>query len=434
MANNNNSMYINGMPAYQGTGMPDMPGSKPRGKHSFWKGFLAGMLAMAVLFGGLYLAGRFSGVVVSVDSADDSSGSAINSATIQKLQMLEEQIDQNYYQADSLTKEQKADGLYKGLFESLNDPYSVYYTAEEVEDLTESLTGTFSGIGAYISLDQTSGYPKISGVIAGAPAEAAGLLANDIIYEVDGENVSGQSLDEVVSKVRGEKGTDVTLTIVRTGETDYLKITITRDDVDAETVTSKVLEDGIGYLQITEFDTVTTDQFTEQLQNLYDQDIKALILDLRDNPGGDVDVVTAVADHIIPEGLIFYMEDRDGNQTSYSTDDEFEIQIPLAVLVNGNSASASEILTGAIQDSGCGTVIGTQTYGKGVVQTVYQLLDGTAVKLTVADYYTRGGNNINKVGITPDIEVELDAEAYLEDGSDNQLQTAIETLQKQLAQ
>lgn len=390
--------------------------------------------------GGSTIKGFILGVVVTVAVGAagcaylmfSASDSAINTASMQKLQMLERQINAKYYQADSLTTEQLEDGMYKGLLESLDDPYSTYYTAEEVEDLAQSLEGTYSGIGAYISTDQDTNYAKISGVIADSPAEAAGLLANDIIYKVDGEDTFGLSLDEVVSRVRGEKGTDVTLTIARSGETDYLEFTITRDDVDSPTVSSQVLDDDIGYLQITEFDGVTTNQFKKELQSLYDENVKGLIIDLRNNPGGDVDVVTAIANEIIPEGLVFYMEDRDGKRTEYTADGKNAITIPLVVLVNGNSASASEILTGAVQDSGCGTVVGTQTYGKGVVQSVYSLLDGTAVKLTIANYYTRGGNNINKVGITPDVEVELDAEQYLKDGTDTQLQTAISTLLDQL--
>lgn len=409
----NTEAYLNGEPMEQA--------AEQRSKGSTVKGFILGVVVTVAV--------GAAGCAYLMFSADDS---AINTASMQKLQMLERQINAKYYQADSLTTEQLEDGMYKGLLESLDDPYSTYYTAEEVEDLAQSLEGTYSGIGAYISTDQDTNYAKISGVIADSPAEAAGLLANDIIYKVDGEDTFGLSLDEVVSRVRGEKGTDVTLTIARSGETDYLEFTITRDDVDSPTVSSQVLDDDIGYLQITEFDGVTTNQFKKELQSLYDENVKGLIIDLRNNPGGDVDVVTAIANEIIPEGLVFYMEDRDGKRTEYTADGKNAITIPLVVLVNGNSASASEILTGAVQDSGCGTVVGTQTYGKGVVQSVYSLLDGTAVKLTIANYYTRGGNNINKVGITPDVEVELDAEQYLKDGTDTQLQTAISTLLDQL--
>ena len=177
---------------------------------------------------------------------------------------------------------------------------------------------------------------------------------------------------------------------------------------------------------------MATDQFKDALSDLYDQGIQALILDLRGNPGGEVDVVTSIANEIIPKGLVFYMEARDGDKTEYTADGKDEMQIPLVVLVNGNSASASEILSGAIQDSGKGIILGEQTYGKGVVQTVYNLTDGSAVKLTVAHYFTRNGNDINKVGITPDVKVDFDSSAYYQDGTDNQYQKAVELLQEEL--
>lgn len=278
-----------------------------------------------------------------------------------------------------------------------------------------------------------SGYPKISGIIPDTPAEKAGLQTDDIIYEVNGESMADVDLDVAVSKIRGEEGTSVHLTIVRSGESDYLEMDITRASIDAQTVSEEMADEdaGIGYIRISEFDDVTADQFTPALEALQEQGMKGLILDLRDNPGGTVTAVTAIAQYLVPEGLVFYMEYPDGEREEYQAEGENTINIPIAVLVNGNSASASEILSSSIQDSGAGTIIGTQTYGKGVVQTVYSLNDGTAVKLTVAHYYTRNGNDINKVGVTPDIEVEFDADGYREDGTDNQLQKAIEVLKEQ---
>lgn len=397
-------------------------GAAPRKKgHPALKGFILGVLVTLIAGAAAF------GIYLLIDN-----DSAVNNASISKLEMLEQQIRSKYYKADEVTEEQLEDGLYKGLISALNDPYSTYYTESEVESLNESLTGTFSGIGAYISLDTTTNYPKIAGIISNSPADASDLQVDDIIYKVDGTDVGGEDLDEVVARVRGDAGTDVTLTVARTGQTDYIDITITRADVDSETVSSQVLDGDVGYLQVTKFESVTTDQFKNELQELYDQNIKALILDLRDNPGGDVDVVTEIAGQIIPKGLVFYMEDRDGNRTEYKSDGKHEIEIPLAVLVNGNSASSSEILTGAIQDSGCGTIYGTQTYGKGVVQTVYSLADGTALKLTIANYYTRDGHDINGVGITPDVEVALDIEMYQETGVDSQLSKVYQDLLDEL--
>ena len=360
------------------------------------------------------------------------SDSILSSQTIQKVNALTDMIDGVYYQADSVTDEQLQDGLYKGLVDALDDPYSVYYTAEEIQELTESISGSFSGIGAYVSLDETTGYPKIAGVITGSPAEAAGLLSDDLIVEVEGESMQGLDLDVAVSHIRGEEGTSVCLTIYRGGE--YLEFEITRAVVDSVTVAGEMLdeENGIGYIQISEFDDVTPEQFVPILTELMGEGMRGLILDLRDNPGGTVTAVTSIAQYLIPEGLVFYMESPDGTREDYTATGENTIGIPIVVLVNGNSASASEILSSSIQESGAGVVIGTQTYGKGVVQTIYTLTDGTGVKLTTASYYTRNGNDINGVGVTPDVEALLDTEAYLEDGTDSQLQAALDELLRDL--
>lgn len=361
-----------------------------------------------------------------------AENSAINEVSLSKLEQLEKSIDQYYYEPEEITKEQKEDGIYKGLLASLGDPYSVYYTADEVKELNESLSGQYYGIGAYLSADPVSKYPKITGVIKGTPAEAAGLADRDIIYKVDDEDVGGLSLDEVVGRVRGEEGTSVHLTIVRENEPDYLEFDVKRAKVDSPTVNGRMLDKdkGIAYLSIAEFDDVTTQQFEEKLKELQKDGMKGLVLDLRGNPGGNVDTVTAIAGYFLPKGLVFYMEDRDGKRTEYETDGTKQLDIPLAVLVNGSSASASEILSGGIQDAGTGTIIGEQTFGKGVVQTVFSLTDGTAVKLTIADYYTRNGHNINKKGVTPDIDLPLDTENYRKDGSDNQLEKAQEVVEK----
>ncbi len=403
---------------------------KKRERRKFALGVLTGVLVTALVFGVLVPALTGSGIAI-LSSAKDS---AVNRASVQKLRQLEQLISDDYYEPETVTTEAKENGLYKGLLESLGDPYSEYYNEEEMKDLTTNLQGVFGGIGAWISTDKTTGYPKIAGVIDDTPAQKAGLRENDIIYKVDGEDCGDLSTDEVVSKVRGEVGTDVTLTIARSGEADYLEITITRDTINEQMVSSKVTDEDarIGYLSLAEFTEVATDQFKDALNDLYDQGIQALILDLRGNPGGEVDVVTSIANEIIPEGLVFYMEDRNGKKTEYTADGKDEMTIPLVVLVNGNSASASEILSGAIQDSGKGIILGEQTYGKGVVQTVYNLTDGSAVKLTVAHYFTRSGNDINKVGITPDVKVDFDSDAYYKDGTDNQYDEAVKLLQEEL--
>lgn len=393
------------------------------GKRWFFLGLFSGILACLILATALLRSGS-----ITLLSSGETKDSAVNAESIAKLENLEQAISKHYYQADEVTQEQKEDGLYKGLLESLDDPYSVYYTKEEVAKLNDMLSGTYGGIGAYISLDETYNIAKIAGVIKDSPAEKAGLKADDLIYKVDGKLTDGMSLDDVVSLVKGEEGTTVNLTIARKGEDDYLEIKVKREIIDAPTVDTKVLDNDIGYIEVAGFESVTADQFREGLSDLQSKNIRGLIIDLRNNPGGDVDVCVDMARQILPKGLVFYMVDSSGKKTEYKCDGKNKLKIPLAVLVNGNSASASEIFSGAVQDSKIGTLVGTQTFGKGIVQTVYSLTDGTAVKITTANYYTRGGHNINKVGITPDIEVKLDADAYQKDGTDTQLEKALEVV------
>ena len=254
-------------------------------------------------------------------------------------------------------------------------------------------------------------------------------MEGDLIYKVDGEDMSGLELDEVVSHIRGDEGSEVTLTLVRDGE--EIEVVLTRGKVDTPTVESEMRDDGIGYLQITEFDDVTVGQFAENFEQLKEQGMKGLIIDLRGNPGGSVTSVCAVAEHLLPEGLIFYMEDKDGNRTEYTCEGA-DFDLPLVVLVNEYSASAAEILSGAIKDSGIGKLVGKKTFGKGIVQDVISLQDGSAIKLTIANYYTRGGNDIHLKGIEPDVEVELDADAYLEDKTDTQLDKAVEMILEEM--
>ncbi len=237
--------------------------------------------------------------------------------------------------------------------------------------------------------------------------------------------------DEIVSRVKGPENTSVHLTMIREGAADYIEADITRKIINAPTVNSEMIDERIGYLQISEFYNVTPGQFDQALAELRDQGAKGLIIDLRGNPGGTVTAVTEIAGRMLPEGLVFYMEEKDGKRTEYTCRGA-DFDMPLVVLVDGYSASASEILSGAIQDAGIGTIVGTQTFGKGIVQNIYPLDDGTAIKLTVAKYFTRNGQDIHKVGITPDVVVEFDSEAYQKDETDNQKDKAVEILTKEL--
>ncbi|WP_022775439.1 S41 family peptidase [Butyrivibrio sp. AE2015] len=356
-----------------------------------------------------------------------SGNSVLNDETLTKINKIESVIDSNFYKTD-VSSEAKANGLYKGLMDSLDDPYSVYYTEEELTELMNDTAGIYYGIGAYVSMDQTTSLPRISGVIEGTPAEEAKLQTDDIIYEVDKQSTQGLELSEVVSLIKGEEGTTVHLTILRGSDLDEIEVDVMRAQVSVPTVTTKVMDDGVGYLQITEFDEVTPDQFTEGMAELRANDIKGLIIDLRSNPGGSLTAVCDIARQLLPKGTIVYTVDRDGNREDYTCDGTHEIDIPVVVLVNKYSASASEILSGAIKDYGIGTLVGTTTYGKGIVQRIFDLKDGTAIKLTVSNYYTPNGNDIHGVGIDPDVEIEFDADAYAEDKTDNQLDKAVEVL------
>lgn len=353
----------------------------------------------------------------------------VNTEMVEKLQLLEDTIDSRFY-LDKVADEDVRIALYRAMLEALNDPYSQYYTAEELEDLMSDTEGIFYGIGAYVSLDQDTGLPKISDVIKNSPAQEAKLRPNDLVLEADGQSLRGMSLEEAVKLIRGPEGTTVTLTLIREGEPDYLEITIERRKVETPTVEYSMLEDGMAYISVTEFDEITVDQFEQALESAKTECAKGLILDLRGNPGGMLSSVVKMCKMILPEGMIVYTEDNAGKRVEYKCDGKNEIDIPLVVLVDMNSASAAEIMTGAIKDHGIGTIVGTTTYGKGIVQQIIPFRDGSAVKLTISAYYTPNGNNIHGIGIEPDVVCEFDSEAYYgsDDHPDNQLEKAKEIL------
>lgn len=406
-----------------------------QGGGSFLLGLLLGVI-LSVLIGGISAAGvKIYDLVKENDAREVNSGSkgaesVLNEDTKKKLATIEEVIGEYYYKDEDIDTDLMIEGMYSGMVDALGDPYSVYYTAEEWNLLMQDTEGIYYGIGAYISVDPATGLGKINGVIPDTPAQEAGLRENDLIYLIDGESAQGLDLSEIVSRVKGEEGTTVRLTIYREGETDYLEIDVERRKIESPTVNYEMYDNGIGYIQITEFDDVTTDQFTEALAVIKGSKAKGLILDLRGNPGGSLPVVVDIARMILPKGLIVYTEDKYGERDEYTCDGQHELNLPLVVLVNGNSASASEILAGAIQDYHKGTLIGTTTFGKGIVQRVMPLSDGTALKLTISAYYTPNGNNIHGVGIEPDIVCEFDGEAYYEREIDNQLQRAIQEIEK----
>lgn len=432
-----NSPYYQ-QPAQAPSQYPQPPAGGQNNKGGvFLLGLLVGVIITALVGSCAYVGTRLyhlaDGHLAKTASADGSSGAdLVNDDTLEKLEALEEVIDKYYYKDEDIDVEEMTEGMYSGLVDSLGDPYSVYYTAEEWQDLMADTEGIYYGIGAYLQLDTATGLARINGVIADTPAEEAGLRENDIIYQVDGEMIQGLELSEIVSRVKGEEGTTVHLTVVREGETDYLEFDVERHRIESPTVNYEMYDNGVGYIQITEFDEVTTDQFTEALAVIKGSGAKGLILDLRSNPGGSLPVVVDIARSILPKGLIVYTEDKYGKREEYTCDGKNELDIPMVVLINGNSASASEILAGAIKDYNKGTLIGTTTFGKGIVQRVLPLTDGTALKLTISSYYTPKGNNIHGIGIDPDIECEFDSEAYYERDVDNQLECAKQEIGKMI--
>lgn len=428
-------------PYYQQSSPPQYNGSSSGGQNNkggiFILGLLVGVIIMTLVGTCAYVATRVyqyaNDKAVKTASTDGvPAESVINDDTVEKLEALEEVIEEYYYRDEDIDIDAMIEGMYAGLVDSLGDPYSVYYTAEEWREMMADTEGIYYGIGAYVSLDTTTGFAKISGIIANTPAEEAGLRENDVIYLVEGETTQGLELTEVVSKIKGEEGTSVHLTIYREGEPDYLEVDVTRRKIESPTVNYEMYDNGIGYIQITEFDEVTTDQFAEALAVIKGSHAKGLILDLRSNPGGSLPVVVDIARSILPKGLIVYTEDKYGKRDEYTCDGKNELEIPLVVLINGNSASASEILAGAIKDYDKGILIGTTTFGKGIVQRVLPLTDGTALKLTISSYYTPSGNNIHGIGIDPDIECEFDSDAYYDDGVDNQLERAVQEIEKMI--
>ncbi len=414
---------------------------KRKDNGAFWGGLVLGMMGTLIITGLLVLAFWNAGKAAMQKNGGGSDGSVGISSSEKKTKdqgfVTEEMITKINYIAnlihegfflDEVSDEDLENGIYEGLMNALDDPYSEYYTKAEFEEIMQSSSGIYYGIGAYVSIDNETNLPKISGVFKNSPAEEAGLRTDDLIYMVNGEQTYGKSLSDVVAKIRGEENTTVNITIVR--DSEQLEKTVMRRRVENPTVNTEMYENGMGYLQITEFDDVTTTQFLEGMESLYQSGMQGLILDLRANPGGNLSTVVQIAQNLLPEGLVVYTEDKNGNRKDYKCKGDKEIQIPMVVLVDSNSASAAEILSGAIQDYKKGTLIGKTTYGKGIVQSIIPSSDGTAVKITVSGYFTPNGRNIHKIGIEPDIDCDFDGSLYynVENPVDTQLEKAKEVL------
>lgn len=315
-----------------------------------------------------------------------------------KLVVLENIIETDYYQ--EVDEDNLVLGAAKGLMSSLQDPYSEYYTKEEFKLLKEQTLGSFVGIGIYMTNNDNDNI-VIESVIKNHPAEKSGLKAGDIILKVDGEKVTASKSTLAASKIKGKAGTYVTLTIQR--DKKEFDVKVKREEIVIESVKSEVKEDNIGYITITSFDKNTYKEFKTAVTSLQKKNVDSLIIDLRNNPGGLLDVCVDIADYLLGEGTIVYTKNNQGEKEYYKSDKN-KIDLPIVVLINENSASASEILTAAIVDNKAGIAIGTTSYGKGLVQSFSEFKDGTGYKLTTAQYYTPNGNYINKQGIKPNIE------------------------------
>lgn len=360
-------------------------------------------------------------VYIQSDAVTDSDG--IGSEVEGKLNAIDSVLESFYF--GDVDDETAKDNIYKAYLSSYGDKYTMYYTADEYKALKESTNGKFYGIGAVCQLSGEGGVLLVDVYDNGAGYQA-GLRSGDRVVNVDGRDITDMELSSAVALIKGDKGTSVTLEVIR--GTERLTFSAVRDAVEAKTVSYTLLDNNIGYLSISQFEEVTTKQFKAAVEDLQSQGMKGFVIDIRNNPGGLLDTVVGMLKYMLPDGLIVYTEDKQGNRKEYKGQDNDEFNLPLAVIVNGNSASASEIFAGAIQDYGKGTIIGTQTYGKGIVQTVKPLTDGSAIKFTIAKYFTPKGQDIHGKGVTPDMVVEYDTDADV----DTQLDAAIKNVEAQI--
>jgi len=333
-----------------------------------------------------------------------------------------------------LEKTEMLENMYRGFLEGVGDPYTQYFDRLALEAFRERTEGDFVGIGVNALMDTESGKVTIITPFRGSPAARAGLLPGDQIIGVDGADMAGRATEEVFNLIKGEEDTEVTLTIYRPDEDKHFDVSIVRARVAIPTVFHELLPGRIGYIRIEGFNLNTKPQFQAAMEELTTYGMTALILDVRNNPGGVLDIVTYIANYFVPEGVITYVVDANGNRRDYNADENY-LGLPLAVLINGRSASASELLAGAIKDTGAGVLVGEQTFGKGIVQHLYTLSDGSAVKTTVAEYFPPSGRSIHMVGVAPDIVVEMEEAlsrmiGHLELIDDVQLMAAIRAIQE----
>ena len=395
---------------------------KKKKKHPFGKGFVFGMLIMLLLCSVAFFF-LCLGRVIYISGGRGLADAEVTAKANTIAAYLREYSIYEYDEAAL------REGMLDGLMSATGDKYAVYYNAEELTAVFTDYDGNFYGIGALIK-QNLDGEVYISGVYEDSPAEKSGLQAGDVIIAVDGEDVKGLDRYEVAEKMRGEKGTEVTITVYRESTGETLDCRAVRDKLKKIDVEYRMLTDDIGYIQIKDFDDVAIDQFTDALATLKVLGMKDMVIDLRGNTGGLLRAATGIIRQIMCKGVIFSTEDASGERTDFECDGDREFKGRIVILTDGYTASASEIMTGALRDNGMAISIGTNTYGKGLVQDFFFLSDGSGIKFTTDQYFTPNGTAINGVGIAPDIEVEFDYDAYMADGTDNQLDAAIKYLEK----
>lgn len=387
-------------------------------KRHFWKGALVGALTTLVI------------IIAAIFLLKSFGARGMEEQTEEKLNRLKSLVDQVYLYEEDVEEQEMQDGILSGYIESLNDPYSEYYNEQETKELYESTSGNYTGIGVVLSQNLETNLITATQVYDG-PAKEAGVKEGDIFYKVNGEDITSLSVSEVAQRVKGEEHTTVEVTVIRGEDAKEVTMEIERRKIEVETVSAEWLDGNIGYIRITEFDQVTYDQFETAIEDFKEKQMEGLILDVRANPGGNLLTVAKMLDLLLPEGIIVYTEDKNGERETLTSDEKHQLDIPMVVLADENSASAAEIFAGAIQDYEWGTIMGTTTYGKGIVQQIIDLDDGTCVKLTIAEYFTPKGRSIHKKGVEPDIEVKYEYNEENPD-ADNQLEAAQNELKKMI--
>ena len=381
----------------------------------------------AMLFGVVKQISTLDSAADETKRTDTTTGAAIDWEIVsRKSNMLYDTIDDYYL--NEIDNNKLQDGIYKGMVDSLGDQYTVYYNADEYKQFTTASSGTYCGIGVAVSQNVTTGAITIVKTFKKGSGAEEGMLPGDMIYKVAGKKIEGLELSKVVSQIKGEEGTFVKVTVLRNGK--EIEFNLERRKLEVDTVTYRMEEkDGkkIGYIAVSEFDEVTASQFKSALKDLEKEGMQGLVIDLRDNPGGLLDVTCEMLDRMIKKGILVYTVDKNGKRVDEEATDNLSFDKPVAILVNGNSASASEVFSGAMKDYKAATLVGTNTFGKGIVQSIVPFEDGTAMKVTVSKYYTPNGVNIHGTGIKPDVVEELNKEALkdgkLERKEDNQLQS-----------